>query len=60
MTPFKFALRNTVVIQASGEHAEVIGRAEYLNAVPGYLLRYRRGDGTAVEQWWPEDALIFA
>lgn len=54
---FKFALKQKVVITASGEAGEVTGRAEYATSENSYLLRYRAGDGRAVEQWWSESAL---
>lgn len=54
---FKFELKQKVSISASGETGEVIGRAEYSNAEDGYLVRYKAGDGRAVESWWTEQAL---
>lgn len=55
---FQFNLANTVRIAVSGEKGQVIGRAEYINGANSYLLRYQSADGRAVEQWWPEDALV--
>lgn len=57
MDELKFGLGAQVVIEASGESGEVIARAEYLNAEPGYLLRYKCADGRAVESWWTQGAL---
>ena len=54
---FKFRLQQTVTIDASGEHGEVIGRAEYLTSEFSYLVRYRANDGRATEAWWSESAL---
>ena len=53
----KYELDETVVIQASGESGEIIGRAEYSCAEPSYLLRYKCADGCAVENWWTETSL---
>lgn len=54
---FTFDLGDEVRIGTSGECGEVIGRAEYARAEPGYHIRYCRADGVATEQWWPESAL---
>jgi len=54
---FKFQLGEGVVIVVSGERGNVIARAEYLNCDPQYLVRYKAGDGRAIESWWSEDAL---
>jgi hypothetical protein len=57
---FVFNLKDTVRIIVSGEAGEVIGRAEYLNSNPQYLVRYKSADGRAVEYWWSGDALDLA
>lgn len=57
---FKFGLRQHLKIDASGETGEVIGRADYSYSECSYLLRYRAGDGRAVEAWWTESALTAA
>jgi hypothetical protein len=57
---FKFGLRQPVKINASGETGEVIGRADYAYSENAYYLRYRAGDGRAVETWWSESALSAA
>ena len=57
MNQLLFQLQDDVVITASGEHGQVIGRAEYSNSCNNYFIRYKSADGRAVEQWWPEDAL---
>lgn len=54
---FKFALGEAVALTISDESGHVIGRAEYLNSDPSYLVRYKAADGWAVESWWSEDAL---
>lgn len=54
---FKFELKQKVNVTVSGESGEVIGRAEYANAEPSYLIRYKAADGRAVESWWTEQAL---
>lgn len=57
---FKFNLGDRVAIDESGEQGAVIGRAEYSYAEEGYLVRYKAGDGRAVEGWWTESALSIA
>lgn len=52
-----FELGQELCITASGERGIVVGRAEYLDSLPTYLLRYRSADGPAVEQWWNQSAL---
>ncbi len=54
---WKFELNQSVKIMASSEHGEVIGRAEYAHCENCYLLRYKAGDGRAVESWWTESAI---
>jgi hypothetical protein len=54
---FRFGLGQTVEIIASGERGEVIGRAEYSTCESGCLVRYKAGDGRAVESWWTQSAL---
>lgn len=39
------------------ERGVIIGRAQYTNSNPIYLIRYMTGDGRKVEQWWSEDAI---
>lgn len=57
---FQFELDQDVRLELSGENGEVIGRAEYVNKDPQYLVRYKAADGRQVEAWWDEDALIAA
>lgn len=57
MGGFAFNLNETVAIAVSGEQGAVIGRAEYTNSSPSYLIRYKTADGRAIESWWPQDAL---
>ena len=57
MDTFKHNLGAMVFIKASYEQGEVIGRAEYTNSEPTYLVRYKDGTGCAVEKWWSESAL---
>lgn len=54
---FKFKLNHEVIIEASGERGVVVGRAEYTDGKPQYLIRYMAADGRAVEQWWNQSAL---
>ncbi len=60
MNSFAFRLGQQVVITASGEEGEVVGRAEYSNSSNSYYVRYRARDGRATEAWWTEDALTAA
>jgi hypothetical protein len=57
MGSWEFKLGEIVTIAVSSEHGEVIGRAEYPASPNQYLVRYRAGDGRAVESWWQEEAL---
>lgn len=54
---FKFKLGCAVVIHASNEEGDVIGRSEHSFGENQYLLRYCAADGRAVEAWWSESAL---
>ena len=54
---FKFELGQKVVIVASGETGEVVGRADYSYAESSFYIRYKSADGRAVEGWWTEQAL---
>lgn len=54
----KYNLNQSVMIECSQETGEVIARAEYVNAEPSYLVRYKNAEGRAVESWWAESALI--
>ena len=54
---FKYKLGQGVKIAVSGETGTVIGRAEYADSKPNYLIRYAAGDGRAVESWWAASAL---
>ena len=51
------ALGTKVFITCSHEEGIVIARAEYLNAEPSYLIRYRCADGKAIEAWWTQQAI---
>ena len=57
MSPFLFDLGQSLMIAVSGETGTVIGRCEYLQGQPNYLLRYKTGDGRATEVFWGQDAL---
>lgn len=57
MDKFQFNLNQPVTIAASGEQGTVIGRAEYTTSENSYLIRYKAGDGRAVDSWWGESAL---
>lgn len=49
---FEFEIGQGVQLAMSGEEGYVIGRAEYMESVPSYFVRYRAGDGRQVEAWW--------
>jgi hypothetical protein len=57
MKSFKFELGQRVVIAVSGEQGTIQGRAEYMGSENQYQVRYKAGDGRAVEAWWEESAL---
>lgn len=57
MPVFQFALGQSVRLEQSKETGKVIGRAEYVNSQPSYLVRYICADGRQVETWWGQDAL---
>lgn len=57
MNTFVFELKQVVRITESGEVGTVIARADYAEAVPSYLVRYKNHQGIAVEQWWSQNAL---
>ena len=50
-------LRSTVTITASSTKGEVMGRAQYVDSNPSYLVRYCDGTGTMRENWMSESAL---
>lgn len=54
---FKYELKQSVIIAASGETGEVLARAEYASSENSYYLRYKAADGRATEAWWSESAL---
>lgn len=57
---YLFEMGQNVLIGVSGESGPVIARAEYLNSENCYYVRYKSGDGRAVESWWGESALSLA
>jgi hypothetical protein len=56
--PFLYELKAEVKMVESNEQGSVIGRAEYLDHVNGYQVRYRAGDGRQVEAWFDETAIV--
>jgi hypothetical protein len=54
---FKLGLGSKVRIEVSGEEGTVEGRAEYRSIENQYYVRYKAGDGRAVEAWWSESAI---
>lgn len=57
MEKFAHELGAAVTITASEESGTVIGRAEYVESNPQYLIRYKAADGRATEVWWNGSAL---
>ncbi len=57
---FVFELKQIVRLVESEETGTVVGRAEYTDSPPTYLVRYRAADGRQVEEWWRTGALIAA
>ena len=57
MNPFSFDLNQVVSIKESGETWTVVARSESVVAEPQYLVRYKNGQGVAVEAWWSQSAL---
>lgn len=57
---FTYEIGTDVVIDASNEQGQVIGRAEYATCENNYLIRYKSADGRAVESWWGESAISVA
>ncbi len=55
---FEFELGANVEIIASKEYGEIVARAQYSTGENQYLLRYKAGDGRAVEAWWGESAIV--
>jgi len=60
MSNFEFENGERVIIACSGEQGVIIGRAEYSTSENQYYLRYKAGDGRAVDSWWAESALTVA
>jgi hypothetical protein len=54
---FKFRLGQIVRIHVSGEEGEVIARSDSQRSEDQYQVRYKSGDGRAVESWWTVSAL---
>ena len=52
-----FGFDEQVRIVCSGEMGVVVGYAQFKNHTDQALVRYRAGDGRAVEAWWDVDAL---
>ena len=57
MKQWEFELGQNVGLVQSVEQGKVIARAESLNHVDQYQVRYVAGDGRLIESWWDVDAL---
>lgn len=55
--PLLYELKVTVKMTESNEQGTIIGRAEYIDHVNGYLVRFRAGDGCQTEKWFDETAI---
>lgn len=58
MNSFQFGMGQIVYLVDSREAGTVIGRCEFANAENSYLVRYKANDGSQVERWWGESALV--
>lgn len=47
---FDFKLKDRVKLD-SGEAGEVIGRAQYVDSNPQYMVRYVAADGRMTQEW---------
>jgi hypothetical protein len=54
---FDYAMGDDVALSQSGECGKVIGRAEYDDGGPRYLVRYVAADGRQVEDWFVSSAI---
>lgn len=54
---FKYGLKQVVKMRESEETGTIVGRAEYTDSNPTYLVRYKAGDGRQVQSWWEESAI---
>ena len=57
MERFAFELSQDVRLVRTGEAGTVVGRAEYVDAIPSYYVRYTAADGRQAEAWWAQSAL---
>ena len=53
----KFELKQVVRLVDSRDAGVVVGRAEYVNANPGYLIRFVGADGRQRKEWWDESEI---
>lgn len=57
MDIYKFNLNDIVKLEMTEERGRVIGRAEYAETAPRYLVRFVAGDGRQVEDWFTAEAI---
>lgn len=50
--PFKFALKQPVVITVSGETGQVISRWDAINAENQYQVSYKNASGNSAKEWF--------
>lgn len=54
----KFKLGENVQLALSKEKGVIVGRAEYSDSVPGYLIRYVAADGRQTECWFKASEFV--
>ncbi|PHZ22648.1 hypothetical protein [Yersinia massiliensis] len=50
--PFKFVLKQSVVITVSGETGQVVSRLDTINAEHSYLVSYKAANGCSDKKWF--------
>lgn len=55
--PFKFALKQSVVIAVSGEVGQVISRSDAVNTEASYFVSYKAANGCSDKKWFDSHEL---
>ncbi|EOI6866766.1 hypothetical protein ACMVR0_002855 [Yersinia enterocolitica] len=50
--PFKFALKQSVVISVSGEVGQVIARSDAVDTEASYFVSYKAANGCSDQKWF--------
>lgn len=58
--PFKFALKQSVVIAVSGEVGQVISRSDAVNTEASYFVSYKAANGCSDKKWFDSHELMEA